>query len=637
MEGWKPDVKIGKGNAEAQKYGRMWAEVPAYRAVSPGEQLAQVFLAQARPKRGSDVIDFGCGTGRGALMLALLGGLRVTMIDFVRNSLDPEIQEALTTQAHALRFLKHDLEHPLPFATPYGYATDLMEHIPEVRVVQVLRNILMAAQHVFFSVSTVEDVCGAAIGERLHMTVQNYGWWLAQFNRLDCVIHWSKDLGGSCLFYVTAWQPGQAIVDAGVLNTEEKQVRENVGRNTRGGWAQVTPQEANDVEVMIVGGGPSLPAFEAEIRAQQKRGVKLVTLNGAYNWALEHGLTPSAQVIVDARAFNARFTKPVAKGCKYLIASQCDPSVLEGLPKDTWCLRRPDACYQRYAHGLENQGGVLEYATEEQARLAAEELRVDRGVAGLAVEKTSWTLLWHTSTEMIRDILAESYGTEHWRLRSPDGSWLSSLWAPRLYASEAEAMTGAVDTLDGAAEAVKLGRPDSEPWFGIPGGSTALLRAIPLLRMLGFKRFHLYGCDSCLEQQWAIRHVESGDLLKSIRSSVGGQFAWGDGETTLTFSTEPEAREAMSHGGPGLQVVRATRHHAYAQPENDKFGIIPVTCGGRVFACAPFMVSQAQEMMDLIKFLGDEIELEIHGDGLLAHILKTGATLDDEAIAAWKG
>ncbi len=64
--------------------------MPEYRVVAPGEHLAQQFLAQARPRKGASVIDFGCGTGRGALMLAVLGGLNVTMVDFARNCLDDE-------------------------------------------------------------------------------------------------------------------------------------------------------------------------------------------------------------------------------------------------------------------------------------------------------------------------------------------------------------------------------------------------------------------------------------------------------------------------------------------------------------------------------------------------------------------
>jgi hypothetical protein len=103
--------------------------------------------------------------------------------------------------------------------------------------------------------------------------------------------------------------------------------------------------------------------------------------------------------------------------------------------------------------------------------------------------------------------------------------------------------------------------------YPVPGGSTVLLRAIPLFRMLGFKRFHIFGCDSCLE----------------------------DGA-----------------------------HHAYEQRENDQEVVIPVRVGDKEFKCNPWMVSQAREFIDLIGCMGDVMELEIYG-GLLRQILKSGA------------
>lgn len=461
-QGYAPIVITDSGNPEAIKYGKLW-EHDSYRTVSPGEITAQIFLEQAKPKRGASIIDFGCGTGRGGLMLAVLGGMNVTLVDFVNNCLDSDIKDMLTTQSHMMKFVKADLEKHIPANAEYGYCSDAMEHIPPDKVDAVLNNILQSAQHVFFRIATTDDICGSLIGEELHLSKHPYSWWLEKFNQRDCIIHWSQDAEGYCLFYVTAWIDGQDIVDVGVLNTEENTVKKNVLYNIKQGWEQVTPHVTNDVEVMILGGGPSMAQFEDDIKAKRAEGIKLITLNGAYNWALEHGLTPSAQIMVDARPFNARFTKPVVDDCKYLISSQCDPSVFEGLPKDR-------------------------------------------------------TLIWHTSTEFIKDILNEQY----------------------------------------------------ETYWGVPGGSTVLLRAIPLLRMLGFKRFHLYGCDSCLS---------------------------------------------------------GTTHHAYSQPENYEKLIIPVNVGGKIFQCYSWMISQAQEFMSLIKYLGDEIELEVYGEGLLSHILLTGSGL----------
>ena len=50
---------------------------------------------------------------------------------------------------------------------------------------------------------------------------------------------------------------------------------------------------------------------------------------------------------------------------------------------------------------------------------------------------------------------------------------------------------------------------------------------------------------------------------------------------------------------------------------------------GGFFGARPGCVSQAQEFINLIRYLGDEIELDIRGDGLLSHILNVGAELAD--------
>jgi hypothetical protein len=468
-------------------------------------------------------------------MLAIFG-CRVTMVDFVRNCLDPEIKEALTTQAHVLRFVKADLTQPLPAeaVSEYGFCCDVMEHIPPDKVDTVLDHILLAAQHTFFAISTVDDVMGPSlIGEHVHLSVHPYTWWLQKFVDRQCVIHWSQEVPGAALFYVTAWATGRDIMKAGVLNETEQKIRENVRINAAAGHPQVTSYPTNDLEVMILGGGPSLDAYEDQIKVLRRQGVKLVTLNGAYTWALLHDLVPSAQIVADARPFNARFTQPPLLGtlpdgtpeCRYLLASQCHPDTFLGLPKD----------------------------------------RVH---------------MWHSTTWLIRDVLLEAYGTPHWRIQEEGRTdehgnpiWLREIeeevgGLPAIFATEVEART-MVEKL-GKGVPVAFARPNPEPWVTVPGGSTVLLRAIPLLRMLGYAKFHLFGCDSCYD---------------------------------------------------------GNRHHAYPQKENDGVKRATVFCAGETFRCAAWMVSQAQEFIDLITVMGDTFELEVYGDGLLAHILKAGAAL----------
>ncbi len=461
--GHVPSLSVGSGNPEAAKYGRLW-ERADYRECSPGELLASTFAEQAHPKPGATLIDFGCGTGRGGLNLALFSQMNVTLVDFVRNCLDEDIRNACETQSHTLRFHKADLEQPLSIASEYGFCCDVMEHIPPEKVEQVLNNILQTSEHVFFSISTREDQFGAMIGEKLHLTVQSYAWWLEQFTRRECMIHWSKEDKDDAFFYVSAWKKIPSIMGDATLNTADADLKAQVKTNCEAGWQQVTPREKNESEIMILGGGPSLNASLEEIREKKAAGMKVVTLNGVYNWAYEHDLFPVTQVMIDARPFNARFTKPVDERNMYLIGSQCHPSVLEGLPHDR-------------------------------------------------------TYLWHTNFDLIKDEVLPSF-------------------------------------------------PQPYP---IPSCATVLNTSIILLRMLGFCRFHLYGCDSCLA----------------------------DDQQT---------------------------HHAYAQPENDDKAVFRLSVtGGRIFWVNPWMASQAQEFMEMIKFIGHEIELCIYGDGLLKHILDAGA------------
>lgn len=452
-------------NPEQRKYAQVW-ERPEYRQVSPGEQWAQVFLQQARPAPDAEAIDFGCGTGRGALMLALFGRMKVQMLDFAPNCLDPEVAQACETQPTRISFGLQDLTRPIAATAKYGYCCDVMEHIPPADVHKVLRNILASSQHVFFGISTVPDVMGELIGETLHLTVQPMTWWIQQLQAIGAVVHWSQDMDGvACAIYCSAWGEAGEIVKIGQVNVADAVTSAQVRQNIRDGWTQVGPHDTQDREVVLLAGGPSMPEHLAAIRALRAAGCAVVTVNGAYHWAIDHGLENDigAQIVLDAREFNARFVAPVLPRCQYLLASQVHPATLAGLPPER-------------------------------------------------------TKIWHAGLAEPEQELARQHNRGQ--------------------------------------------------YFPVPGGSTVVLRAIPLLRMLGFKRLHIFGFDSCL---------------------LGDQ------------------------------------HHAYLQAENDHEPVIPVTCGERTFMCTPWMTSQASEFRDLVKFLGDEVEMAVYGDGLIAHIIATGA------------
>jgi SAM-dependent methyltransferase len=439
---------------EAGIYKKLY-ERKDYRVYSPGERLVPEFLKVAKPYPNEKLIDFGCGTGRAAKKLSK--HLNVTAVDFADNAIETDVE-----------FKVHDLREPFVLEKPYdyGYCCDVMEHIATEDVPKVLANILSAARKVFFQISTVPDHFGQEVGETLHLTVKPMSWWLQQIEQLGAEVKWARHGHGAILLYVSAFANWQHVTVVGELTVSDEEQLSNIRANVAQRYREVEYCEGQDTEVMLLAGGPSLAKFEDDIRYQRSNGMPIVTTNGAYNWCLERGITPSAQVILDSREFNKRFVEPVVPNCRYLLGSTCHPSVLASVPREQ---------------------------------------------------------LWMWHSPVAKDAIDAEYG--------------------------------------------------NHTWFPIHGGSTVMLRAMVLLQLLGFRKFHVYGFDSCLS----------------------------DGA-----------------------------HHAYAQPENDQERITEILVGGRSFTCHYWMVVQARDYIEMVKRMLQDCEMAVYGDGLIAHILKTGARLEGD-------
>jgi hypothetical protein len=117
-------------------------------------------------------------------------------------------------------------------------------------------------------------------------------------------------------------------------------------------------------------------------------------------------------------------------------------------------------------------------------------------------------------------------------------------------------------------------------WHGVGGGTTVGMRAIMLLRTVGYLRFDLFGLDSC-----------------------------------------------FLHG----------QHHAYEQPENanDKPRKVTAHPSGhpelaKDFYCAPWHIKQCEDFVQFLAVNGEHVLLNIHGDGLLATVLQQKAAITVE-------
>lgn len=122
----------------------------------------------------------------------------------------------------------------------------------------------------------------------------------------------------------------------GVLNLPAEQRLAHINSSIRRGLSQIRGHAPNDQTLCLVGSGPSLESTLPELQALAGEGCPVVALNGAYGWLLEHGVKPTALVIIDGRAFNARFVTEHVDGCSYFFASQCAPELFDkvhGWPK----------------------------------------------------------------------------------------------------------------------------------------------------------------------------------------------------------------------------------------------------------------------------------------------------------------
>ena len=252
------------------------------------------------------------------------------------------------------------------------------------------------------------------------------------------------------------------------LNTPSERMLENIKVNIQRGLPQAKAYQNSNETVILAYGGPSL---KRNLKALKKLTptCPLVTVNGVHDYLISEGCVPSVQIMLDARPDNVCFVQNPVETCKYLVASQCDPSVF----------------------------GALE---------------------GYDVH------IFHCDLGVGEDeVFKDYYLGENYRI--------------------------------------------------IMGGSTVGLRALILMRTLGFSKFEIFGFDSCFL-----------------------------GNEHHSFQQDLNAKDAKAVKLEGL---------------------------GRTFYCTGWMLRQAYEFQDLVKHAGKLLKCRIHGNGLIANMVKAGAQLKE--------
>jgi hypothetical protein len=325
-------AKILGISEEQQKYLKAW-KVPGYRNTSPGEDSVDMFLDVHEDLNGhinekQKLIDFGCGTGRASL--ALDEHFDVIPMDFAFNCLDDNVAEHFGD-----RFVEHDITEKTHLRAEWGFCCDVMEHLPPEQIDDALEVMLESCDNVFFQIATIPDYWGhhKDIKEALHLTVWDYERWLNKFAEHGVVVHRSRNEKHHVIFCVSGYE-GFSF-DKMKMNTSAEEVYSNIRENLSKSLKMLTPfEEQSEQKVVVLCGGPSLNDYVDEIKEHKKNGAKIVTMNGTYAWAKEHGLWPVTQFMIDAREFNARFVEPIDDQNIYIMAGQVHPALIDKLPAE---------------------------------------------------------------------------------------------------------------------------------------------------------------------------------------------------------------------------------------------------------------------------------------------------------------
>lgn len=190
---------------EQELYEDVYDSVPPYRNFSPGEVYAPMFAQMVRERDwAGNVLDAGCGTGRGAVALKKEGFVVSQMCDFT----DFGVEEAARGIPFRHATLWLPLEPQLYYLGPGSkidlvYCCDVMEHIPkEFSMLAVARMLEIARRAVFFSISLTHDTMGAWLGRPLHKTIESFVWWRDALNEIGNVEE-ARDLLNTGVYLVT--------------------------------------------------------------------------------------------------------------------------------------------------------------------------------------------------------------------------------------------------------------------------------------------------------------------------------------------------------------------------------------------------------------------------------------------------
>ncbi len=209
--------------------------------------------------------------------------------------------------------------------------TDVLEHIEPDQLEHVLHHLWrLAKRAVFISVALVPSSKTLADGRNAHLIQEGRAWWKQRLGRYFRFTEW-RDEGGQI---ICAGQKIYQLGDIKVISAVSEDMRlKQATDNSAKAKRRLDWQKPHQGRATIVCFGPSLaePGMIDDIKNDRIGGAVIVSVSGAHDYLIGHGVVPDVHIDIDPRPHKAHFTKNAHPKVRYWMASCVHPSVVDNL------------------------------------------------------------------------------------------------------------------------------------------------------------------------------------------------------------------------------------------------------------------------------------------------------------------
>ena len=207
--------------------------------------------------------------------------------------------------------------------------TDVLEHIEPENLNEVLEHLRKLAKKGLLAVISIRPASKTLDdGRNAHLSLKTPDEWRVVLEERFDIVSWATFPGE----IVVVLKRLHTIDDIKVQSAVSDTIRfENAVRNSDIVKRRIYLHPRHEKRVAIACYGPSLKYAIPDIIVERNAGALVVSVSGAHDFLIEHGVVPDIHVDVDPRIHKADFTKNPHPKIQYWMASCCHPKTIDNL------------------------------------------------------------------------------------------------------------------------------------------------------------------------------------------------------------------------------------------------------------------------------------------------------------------